>query len=49
MLALQSRAIDLCKKAVRADRTQGEERRALYFYKQSLGKSINAHRVLTTT
>lgn len=38
MLALQSRAIDLCNRAVRADRAEGEERRALYFYKQALGK-----------
>lgn len=38
MLALQSHAIDLCRKAVDADRVQGEERRALYFYKQALGK-----------
>lgn len=37
MLALQSHAVDLCTKAVRADRAQGEERRALYFYKQALG------------
>lgn len=37
MLALQSHAIDLCNKAVKADRTQGEERAALYFYKQALG------------
>lgn len=37
MLALQSHAIDLCNNAVKADRTLGEERRALHFYKQALG------------
>ncbi len=35
MLTLQSRAIDQCTKAVKADRA-GEGRRALYYYKQSL-------------
>lgn len=39
MLALQSHAVDLCNKAVAADRAEGEERRALYFYKQALGKA----------
>lgn len=39
MLALKSRAVDICNKAVRTDRTHGEERRALYLYKQAIGES----------
>ena len=35
MLSLQSRAIDQCTKAVKADKA-GEDRRALYYYKESL-------------
>lgn len=35
MLALQSRAIDQCTKAVKADKA-GEDRLALYYYKESL-------------